>query len=285
MGQSHIESVVKATTLEEAWKARCASGDAARFLGGGIDLAIFTPPSVTTLIDLAGLELSYVRRSADCISIGATTTMTDVSESELIRGHVRGILAEVLRKVASPLQRNLATFGGTIAGAHPWSDVVPVLLVLDAELVVYDGAERTVPLPRFYAGRGEGISPLIVEIRLPDRPAAGRAAFEEFALTRFDVAMLNCACYGRVEDDRWTEARVAIGGSPALARRLETVEEMLCGGLANSSVIEEAAAKAGEVIEVRDDRRASAAYRRTLARVGVKRCLERIVGKAEESQR
>jgi len=284
MGQSHIRSVVKATTLEEAWEARCASGAAARFLAGGIDLAIFTPPSVTTLVDLAGLEGSYVRRTADGLVIGATTTMTDVSESDLIREHVGGILAEVLQKVASPLQRNLATLGGTIASAHPWSDVVPALLVLDAELVVYDGAERTVPLPRFYAERGERISPLIVEIRLPNRPATSRAAFEEFTITRFDVAMLNCACCGHVEDDRWMEVCVAIGGTPALARRLEAVEKMLCGGLVGTAVIEEAAAKAAEVIDARDDRRATAVYRRTLARVGVKRCLERIAGKTEVSE-
>lgn len=276
MGQSHIESVVKATTLEGAWKARCALGTEARFLAGGIDLALFTPPSVKVLIDLVPLELSYVRGGESGIEVGATTTMTDVIESPQIASYAGGFVQEVLRQVASPLQRNLATLGGTLARAHPWSDVIPALLVLDAEVMIFDGEERILPLAEFYEERQRSEQALIVEVRLPRLPEGGRGAFIGFTRTGFDVALLNVACFGAIEDVRWMNARIAIGGTPGLATRLRDVEAQLVGHAAAPEEITAASGSAAAAIDARDDRRASAEFRRTLARELVARCLLRI---------
>jgi CO/xanthine dehydrogenase FAD-binding subunit len=273
----HVRSVLRPTTLEEAWKEKRERGASARLVGGGIDVVLYSGPSVTALIDLGKLGLAGVREETRGIRIGATTTMTEAVESPLLAGYAGGLLIRALKQVASPLQRNLATFGGTIGSAHPWSDVIPALLVLDAELIVYDGSERTVPLEGFLGDRRARGAPIICAIRLPSALRSSKGAFVSFTRTGFDVPLLNVACLGTVDGGEWTDVRIAIGGTPGLATRLPDVERGLAGEPAAGGAIDAAAESAAAAIDARDDARASAGYRRSLARVLVGRCLTEIV--------
>lgn len=272
---THIRDYVRPASAEEAWTALAERGKAAKAIGGGIDALLYATPEMTTLVDLAALGLSYVR-DGDGPAIGATTTFTEIIESPLAREYLNGILIEVLEKVASPLQRNLATIGGTLGSAHPWSDVIPLLLVLDAEVVVYDGQARTLALAEYFAIRANGERPLITEVRLPTALGSAACAFEEYSSTGFDVAVLNCASFVSLDSGRCETVRIAVGGTPALATRLTTVEEALTGVSLDDETIDRVAELAGQAIDARDDRRATAAHRRDLARVGVSRCLRRI---------
>jgi CO/xanthine dehydrogenase FAD-binding subunit len=272
---THIRDFLRPASIEEAWTSLAERGRRAKPIGGGIDAMLYAAPESTTVVDLAGLGLSYVR-SGDGPAIGATTTFAEIIESPLVRDYLGGILIDVLGRVASPLQRNLATIGGTLGSAHPWSDVIPLLLVLDAEVVVYDGHERTLPLTEYFTARAAGERPLITEIRLPTAPGSAACAFEEYSSTGFDVAILNCACFAALTSGRCATVRIAVGGTPRLATRLPAVEEELTGAVLDDATIDRIAALAGETIDARDDRRATADYRRDLARVGVSRCLRRI---------
>jgi CO/xanthine dehydrogenase FAD-binding subunit len=275
---TEIREYLRPASVEEAWAALDERGTAAKPIGGGIDAVLYPSPETTALVDLSGAGLTYVRKE-DGLAIGATTTFTGIVESPLAREHLGGVLIEVLEKVASPLQRNLGTIGGTLGSAHPWSDVIPLLLALDAALVVYEGRERRLPLTEYLAGRARGERPLIAEVRLPAPPKASSCTFEGFSATGFDVAVLNCACFVALEAGRCAAARIAVGGTPALATRLPAVEASLIGAPLDGEAIDRAAALTGEAIDARDDRRATAAYRRVLARVGASRCLRRAAEK------
>ena len=168
--------------------------------------------------------------------------------------------------------------------AHPWSDVVPALLVLDARLDVFDGEPRTVDLADA-RGRNEEPFPLVLAVRIPAAQRGMRAVFEKFSRTAFDVAMLNCACSARMERGVCRDARVAIGGTPSVARRLPRAEEALTGKALTAAVMAAVAHTAAEEIDARDDRRATAAYRRRLADVGVRRCLASLAEKKEPGSR
>ena len=276
-----IRDYVRPASVEEAWTILTEPGKTVRVVGGGIDVHLFRVPDVTALVDLTALDLSYVR-GEDGIAIGATTTFTEILESAPAADYLDGILLEVLEQVASPLQRNQGTIGGTLGSAHPWSDVIPLLLVLDAELTVFDGELRTTSLVQMLTDRASGVRPLITEVRLPAAPAGADCAFAAFTATGFDVAILNCAVYAELEGERCTAARVAVGGTPALATRLAGIEERLVGEALDEVSIERAADLAGEAIDARDDRRATAEYRRTLTRAGVARCLRRIAARGGE---
>lgn len=273
-----IQSIVRPTTPSEAWSLRTAQPEATRFLGGGIDLVLYTPGTVTTLIDLSGLGRQGVTADRDGVAIGAETTLSELLEASPIASYAGGILVEVLRHVASPLQRNVATVGGAAARAHPWSDVVLAMLVLDAEIEVFDGASRSVPVAEFFATQAKNVAPLITGIRLPKRPSTARGAFEKFGRTGSDVALLNCACVADAVDGGVRNVRIAVGGTPSLARRLPEAEAALEGEPLSTARAAEVASIAARVVDAREDRRASESYRRTLTEVGVRRCLARLAG-------
>ncbi|MGD9675594.1 MAG: xanthine dehydrogenase family protein subunit M [Candidatus Bipolaricaulia bacterium] len=273
-----IQSIVRPTTPSEAWSLRTAQPEATRFLGGGVDLVLYTPETVTTLIDLSGLGQRGVRAGRGGVTIGAATTLSELLEAPPIASYAGGVVVDVLRHVGSPLQRNLATVGGAAARAHPWSDVVLALLVLDAEIEVFNGTPRSVPVAEFYAARPRDVAPLITGIRLPQRSTTVRGAYEKFGRTGFDVALLNCACVADAVRGTASDVRIAVGGTPSLARRLPEAEAALEGKPWSSARIAEAASVAARVVQARDDRRASESYRRTLTEVGVRRCLARLAG-------
>ena len=282
MAQNQFQSVLRPASLEEAWSMKTEAGDDARFLGGGIDLALFAPSRVTRLIDLGGLGLSEIRSEAGGLVIGSMATQAEILESPRVEAFAGGLLTRAMRRVASPLQRGLATLGGTIARAHSWSDIIPVLLVLDAEVSVYDGETRTIPLTEFFDRRRQDPI-LILGVHLPALADGIRTAFVKYAATAFDVATLNCAARAAVRDGLWQDARIAIGGTPALARRLEGVEQALCGQPADEGGIEMAVQMAADAIDARDDIRASAEYRRSLASAGLRTCLNEMLDRAEGS--
>ena len=273
---TNVERYVRPTDLEEAWALIREGKGTARPVGGGVDAALYVPPRVTTLVDLSDLPLRYIEEDAGALRIGAGVTLSELLERDAVACYLDCIIAEVLRHVASPLLRNVATVGGTIASAHPWSDVIPLFLVLGAEVKLYDGSEHAVPIEEFVAKRGLAAGALITEVRLSS-PAAGAAvAFEKFTRTGFDVALLNCAVYLRNEGGVCRDVRVAAGGTPDTAKRIPAIEQVIEGRPLDGETIEAAAAVAEEAIPVRDDRRASAGYRRILTSAGVRRCLRRI---------
>ncbi len=282
MAVHQIEKVLRPRSVEEAWRSRLEDPGSSRFLAGGVDLVLYAPPSVTTLIDLAGLGVGGVRREGDDLVIGAMTTLTEVLEAPESAAAARGFLPGVFRQVASPLQRNVATIGGAVVRAHPWSDVVTALIALDARLEVFDGRTRSLSLELAREERGEPF-PLVLAVRLPGAFGNAEAAFEKFSRTAFDVAVLNCACSLRRESGICRDVRVVVGGTPAVARRLPRAEAALAAGRVTSADIEAAARAAAEDVDARDDRRATGEYRRTLTAVGVRRCLEAIGGGRGES--
>lgn len=285
MALHSVQNVIRPTTPEAAWREKADRGDAARFLGGGIDVVLYAPPTVDTLIDLSGLNLDGVAADGGGLRIGAGVTMTKLLETPASVEYLGGFLAEAVREVASPLQRNLATIGGTLAVAHPWSDVIPALLSLDAEAVLFDGSERRMSLEAYYEGReaGELGQPLILGVRLPEPPTSARGAFVSFTRTAFDVAILNVAVVVAIDGGTWRDVRISVGGRPGLAKRIRAVEQQLVGSPVAEDGIADAAKGTASDIDAKDDRRATADYRKDVAHATVGRCLRKVAGLAARS--
>jgi len=257
-------------------------GKRAKLVGGGVDVALFAPPQVQTLIDLAMISKRTVEFRDDELVIGAGMTLTELLESPLAVEYLDGILVRMLRQVASPLLRNAATVGGALASTHPWSDVITLFLALDARVTQYAGQLKTTSLGELLEQRGIMDRAIITEVTLPVPADLTFASFEDFVRTGFDVGMLNCACRLTINDNVCKDVRVVLGGTPDIGHRLEAVESALNGARLDPATIESAAELAAEVIPARDDVRASADYRRVLAAAGVRRSLMRIVQRLGE---
>lgn len=279
---TNVQTYQRPTSVEEAWRLLKEGGESAKLVGGGVDVALFAPPRVSTLIDLTLISNRTIELRDDELVIGAGATLTELLESSFAGEYSGGIVLDTLRQVASPLLRNAATVGGALAGTHPWSDVITLFLCLGACVTQYAGELRSVSLEELLEQRGIIDRSIITEVVLPVPVGRTFASFEKFIRTGFDVGMLNCACRLTISDSGCEGVRIVFGGTPDIGHRLEVVEKALTGKKLDRAAIESAAELAAEVIPVRDDVRASANYRRVLAAAGVRRCLMRIAQRVGE---
>jgi CO/xanthine dehydrogenase FAD-binding subunit len=245
-------------------------------MAAGTDVMLHGTHEITALVDLSGLDLAYVEERDNGVAIGAMTTLTDLMEHPVLAGYLGGIVPAVLRKVGSPLLRNLATVGGNLVRRQPWSDVVPLFLALGATVRHFDGIEHEETLAELYGKPGHSPEDILTEVVLPAQEPVVAAAFEKFSRSAVDIALLNCAAFVRIERGRCVDSRVYVGGTPRSAAAVPAIVEMLRGRELDDEVISEAARIATAEVSTGDDRRASAAYRTHLVGVGIGRCLRQI---------
>jgi carbon-monoxide dehydrogenase medium subunit len=162
-------------TLAEAVALLDTHDADSRVLAGGTDLVLrlrsgSEKPSVVIDIKRIADLRPGIREAAGAVTIGATTVMTDVAASPLVRRHFRA-LAEAAAIVGSVQIRNRATLAGNICNASPAADTAPPLLVYGATVVAVGSAgTRRIPITEFFVesgvttlGRGE----LVIGIELP----------------------------------------------------------------------------------------------------------------------
>lgn len=196
------------------------------------------------------------------VRIGAALTLTEV---ERRLAGLLPALAALMPQFASPLIRNGATLGGNLGTGSPIGDAAPVLLALEAVLVLA-GTEgtREVPLADYFTGYRQSVrrrDELITEVVVP-LPASDLTAFHKIAKRRFDDISSVAVAYAiDVRDGTVAKARIGLGGVAATPLRATATEQALEG----RSWTEETVAEAAEVLSAEgtpiDDQRASAAYR------------------------
>ncbi len=210
-------------------------------------------------------ELREFRAGSDVIEVGAALTLSEIER--LLAGRVP-LLDELFPQFASRLIRNGATLGGNLGTGSPIGDSPPVLLALDASLVlVGPGGEREVALAEYFTGYRQSIrapQELIKAIRIP-LPIAGRSGFYKIAKRRFDdISSVAVAFALRLDGDLVSDIKIGLGGAAATPVRARATEQALIGGPWAASAVEAAAAVlCGEGTPL-SDHRASADYRRAM---------------------
>jgi CO/xanthine dehydrogenase FAD-binding subunit len=253
-------------------------------IAGGTDLMvritgeIGEPPE--RLIDLSRLEeLHGIALDGDAIVLGARTTYTEIRHSGACREHLP-ILVEAAATIGAAQIQNRGTLGGNIANASPAGDTLPVLLALDALIVVAGPrGRRAIAAADFWvAYRRTALAPdeLVVEVRIPI--AGGREArFRKIGTRRAQaiskvvlaVAWRDGAAPGRA----WTGVRVAVGSVADRPIRVAAAEAALEGSAPTPEAADAAAEALAGAIQPIDDVRSTADYRRVVAA----RALHRVV--------
>ncbi|MEU7120205.1 xanthine dehydrogenase small subunit [Streptomyces zaomyceticus] len=207
-------------------------------------------------------ELRELRVESDHIEIGAALTLTEIERR--LDGGVP-LLADLFPQFASRLIRNGATLGGNLGTGSPIGDSPPVLLALEASLVLADAdGEREVALADYFTGYRQSVrrpDELIRAVRVP-LPLAPVTAFHKIAKRRFDdISSVAAAFALDIEDGIVRRARIGLGGVAATPIRALATETALEGRPWAAETVEAAA----EVLRVEgtpmNDHRASADYR------------------------
>jgi CO/xanthine dehydrogenase FAD-binding subunit len=216
----------------------------------------------TLMLERAGLD----QIDGDgTVRIGAMVRLTTLAASGIEP------LASAAADIGDHEIRGQATVGGNLCAPpgleSPRGDLQPVLLAVGARVrSAGAGGERTDTIDEFLSG-AESEPRLVLGVEF-DRP--GRCAYlSQRRRHAHSYAVMTVACA-----ETSGSVRVAAGGVGPRALRLESVERALAARAAPA----EAAAKAGDEVEPRDDALASAWYRRAVLPKLVTRALEQMRG-------
>ncbi|MDG4861788.1 FAD binding domain-containing protein [Streptomyces sp. T-3] len=207
-------------------------------------------------------EMRELRVESDHIEIGAALTLTEIERK--LDGDVP-LLAELFPQFASRLIRNGATFGGNLGTGSPIGDSPPVLLALEASLVLADAdGERVVPLADYFTGYRQSVrrpDELIRAVRIP-LPLSPVTAFHKIAKRRFDdISSVAVGFALDIEDGIVRKARIGLGGVAATPIRALATEAALEGKPWSAETVDAAARVLRGEGTPMDDHRASSLYR------------------------
>ncbi|GGX23292.1 xanthine dehydrogenase small subunit [Streptomyces chryseus] len=207
-------------------------------------------------------ELRELRVGSDVIEIGAALTLTEIERR--LDGDVP-LLAELFPQFASRLIRNGATLGGNLGTGSPIGDSPPVLLALEASVVLADvDGEREVPLAEYFTGYRQSVrrpGELIRSVRIP-LPLSPVVAFHKIAKRRFDdISSVAVAFALDIEDGIVRKARIGLGGVAATPIRSLATEAALEGKPWSTATVEAAAREMRGEGTPMSDHRASSLYR------------------------
>jgi xanthine dehydrogenase small subunit len=213
--------------------------------------------AIDRLPELRGFEMTDTEAR-----IGAALTLSEIERR--LDGRLPLLLA-LMPQFASPLIRNGATLGGNLGTGSPIGDAAPVLLALEASLVLAGpSGERTVALADYFTGYRESVrepGELIREVVVP-MPAAGLTAFHKIAKRAFDdISSVAVGFALDVRDGVVEKARIGLGGVAATPIRALATEAALEGRPWTQETVDEAARVMGGEGTPISDMRSSAEFR------------------------
>jgi aerobic carbon-monoxide dehydrogenase medium subunit len=262
----------------------------AKLLAGGhslIPLLKLRLASPTALIDIGRVaELKGISANAGVVRIGALTTHAELAASPVIRDACPA-LAEAAKQIGDPAVRNRGTIGGNIAHADPASDLPTVLTALDARFVVSSGGQsKTADARAFFTGLMATTlaeNDLLIAVEVPVKQAGQGQAYVKFSHPASRYAVIGVAAIINANGGKCTSAAVGLGGLTPRALRAPAVEKAITGQTLSPNTIENAAAQVARDLgdDILGDVFASAAYRKAVAPVWVKRALTAAADRAK----
>jgi len=280
----HLTQFYRPATIEEACALLAAKDRRNAVLAGGTHIAAVNDSTIEGLVDLGGLNLSYIRRTEEGYAIGAMTPVQDVFKSSMLVGPSGQLLRAAAGRIGSTLLRHSITAGGNLMALFPWSDLPPVLLALDAQALCRRGVpKRTVAVknlietgPRHYMESGE----VLVELQVPEYGRGTGVAFHKFSKTTNDYAMITVAVRITMQGETVKDARIALNAVCKKAQRRPDAEKQLENMVPTAERIAAAAAAAARDLDMTTDFRASREYREEVLPVFVRRCIDEALRQA-----
>ena len=218
-------------------------------------------------------DLALINDTEESLTIGGSVTLTNAFP--VLIEQFPG-LKEILNRFGSLQVRNQATMAGNIANGSPVADMPPVLMVLNAGIVLRKGdRRRTVLLDEFYSGYKETVleqSEFIESIYIP-KPFCGKTlrAYKISKRIDDDISSCSIAISVECEGEIITSARIACGGMAEIPKRAIHCEDSLVGARWSEQAFVEAAEKMEDDFTPISDARASDLYRMAVSKNLLKR--------------
>lgn len=273
--------LVEPTTLSAAIKLLDPDDPTVRPIAGGTALMLMMKAGVfrpEKLISLRKIESRYseISAGADGLHIGAMTTLGRLERSSDVKEHAP-LITRTLRTLSNVRVRNVATVGGALAHGDPHMDLPPVLMALGATLTaVGRKGERRLAVEDLFSGYYETVldkDELIAEVHVPAQGARKAAYFKVTTGSADDWPALGVAAVVEADGRALKSVRLVVSAATHKATRLKAAEAVLSGNSIDDSLLAQAAEAAIDEVEFISDVRGSAAYKRELMKVYVRRAI------------
>jgi len=251
------------------------------FLSGGTDMSLIVTKQkkdIKNIIYLNSIdELDYIKEGNKFIEVGATTPLR---KFELFIKKYYSDFNIILKRYGSVQIRNVATMAGNIATASPIGDSLPLLLSLDASIVIESFNKKTIlPLKDFFIGyrktklkNGQFIS--LIKI-----PIFKKNIFKAYKISKRiddDISSV-CASFNlAIVNKKIKNIKIAYGGMASIPKRAIHCEKILLNSDLSEEVILKAQMSLEKDFQPIDDMRASKNYRMEIAKNLLMKCFTEI---------
>jgi len=258
-------------TLDDLATLRVARPDA-RIVAGATDVALWVTKGLRDLGELIHVgevaELKRIELAAGRLQIGAAASLEDAWRA--LAAHWP-TLQDIWLRFASPAVRNAGTMGGNVANGSPIGDSAPVLMALDAQILLRKGERvRTLPLRDFYVDymknrleAGEFVQALTLAAPQPGWQVRAYKISKRFDC---DISAVCAALAISLDGNRVNAARFAFGGMAATVRHATHAEAQVVGKPWSQATVAAAMQALSADFTPLTDMRASAGYRMQVAR-------------------
>ena len=247
------------------------------FLSGGTDLSLIVTKErkdIDNIIYLNSInELNFIEEKNEHIVVGAATSLR---EFELFIKKYYPDFTVILKRYGSVQIRNVGTIAGNIATASPIGDTLPLLLSLDAKVVLQSLNKKTIlPLKNFFISyrktklkKRQFIHSIII-------PILKKNIFKAYKISKRiddDISSV-CASFNlEIKNKKIKNIKIAYGGMASIPKRAINCEKTLI----NTNISEENIEKAKKILEKDfkpiNDMRASKNYRMEIAKNLLMKC-------------
>ncbi len=241
------------------------------FLAGGTDLSLKVTKERKEILCIVNLkeirELDFIRINQNYIEVGAVTSLIKF-ENEIKKYYPD--FYTVLKRYGSIQIRNVGTIGGNIATASPIGDTLPILLSLNAEVVIEGFNKRKlIPINNFFIGYRKTKLKKNEFIRSIKIPLFKKNIFKAFKISkRFDDDISSiCGSFNfEINNNKIKQVFIAYGGMAEVPKRAKACEEILKGKPLKINTFIKAKDYLEKDFEPIGDMRASKEYRLEIAK-------------------
>jgi CO/xanthine dehydrogenase FAD-binding subunit len=276
--------------LQETLNLLDRYGDEAKILAGGqslmplINLRLARPSVIIDINRLRNIDAISIAPDGG-LTIGALARQRTLERSTIVQEQ-NPMLAAAMPLIGHFQIRNRGTIGGSLVHADPAAELPAVSLLLGGEFLLKSkSGSRYVAAADFFLGYlatdcrpGE----LLTEIRLPKWRTGEAWAVVEIARRKGDFALVGVALWAVLDGAEILQnARIVMFGVGGKPQTMEHAEALLNGRRIDQVLLGELSRVVAEELEPDSDVHASAAYRKEVGGVLVRRALQSALAKAK----
>lgn len=276
-----IVDFVKPKSLDEVVSELQKLGDDGIIMAGGTAFQYFTKDTEKIAIHLDLDELKRIEFDGKMFKIGALTTISDIHNYKSQGWCFDGIADMFWTQQI----RNISTLGGNLVQIFPWSDYPVALLVLDSEIITYNGKEKTSHKPEeFFKQQPSKIlknESIITEVNVHKIEKDTGFAFYKEMRTKVSFSIMTIAVYLKCKDGKLYDVKIAAGAALGMPKRLYDIEKELNGKSADKETVIKTVCSTAGKYSWKGKEGHSDEYAAHIAEVAICDTLEKAISKAK----